>query len=52
MSQQAELTINAKGVTSMSYDVFKELDHGAVCKALGIRLLSPQRPKSRNRKRK
>lgn len=50
---RAEVTINAKGITSMPLDVFAELDHGAICKALGIRVISPEHPKrSKNRRRK
>ena len=52
MSDRAEVTINAKGVTTIPYDVFRELDHGAVCNALGIRVISPEKPKSKRNRRK
>lgn len=49
MSNQAEVTINSKGVTTIPYLVFKELDPGAICQALGIRIITPQKPKRRKR---
>ena len=52
MSQMPEVRINAKGVTTMSYEVFRELDHGAICQALGLpydRAVKTRRPKRSKR---
>lgn len=35
-SREPEVKVNSKGVTTMTYDVWKALDHSAICQALGL----------------
>lgn len=44
---------NAKGVTTIDYLIFKELDHTAICQSLGLRVdpSRPKRKKHRDRRR-
>lgn len=50
MSDRAEVTVNAKGVTTMSYDVFRALDHSALCKALGLPTTTINRPRKQKKR--
>jgi hypothetical protein len=51
MSRDIELWVNAKGVTTMTYDVWKSLDHSAICKALGLPTTTINRPKKGKKQR-
>ena len=51
MSREVEVRTNAKGVTTMSYDVWKSLDHGHICRALGLPTATINRPKRQKGKR-
>jgi hypothetical protein len=47
-----DLVVSGKGVTTMTYEVFKALDHSALCQALGLpfdRSVTPRRPKRSKR---
>jgi hypothetical protein len=47
MSERAEVVINSKGVTTIPYIVFRELEHSAICHALGIRIDSSRKARPR-----